>query len=418
MKTKSVSRRRMRQILLGGSQDQALSPNEQLVAQIKAFKTKYSLTYVVDPVKDKLTNGIPDLSKNDVKSEDLIVAAQKDEGHKLKHTNIFYKDKLTIDNTEILVLIRVKKTSSGFFSNKEYKIELGGIYLCEEDTRIELCPIRNCYQLLNLYKLSEDGKKLNKTDIVINIRNRDFSQYNEFNLKIRDALNKYIIEIKNNVKLIGTTLDKLNFVIDTNKGSIFFKDVMRNLAASDPIFTAVFSRSAGRVIGGTYLGAIVGVAKGFYGILDGFVDGFKKGAEEWAVPRRVIDMEGESPTEKKEKEIKMIKSIQKLAEPLFDGFMQDLGVDVRRTDVDTYIDLPESNKKYHNLKTLIGLWEIAKAEAAEAAKAEADGAKAKADGAKAKADGAEAEADGAKAKADGAKAEADGAKAKADGAKA
>lgn len=381
----------MRQILLGGSQDNVStpSPNEQLVDQIKAFKKKYFLTYDVDP-----ENGIPDLSKNGVKSEDLIVAAQKDEGHKLKHTNIFYKDKLTIDNTEILVLIRVKKTSSkliGWSINPIktiYKIELGGIYLCEEDTRIEPCPIRNCYQLLNLYKLSEDGKKLNKTDIVINIRNRDFSQYNEFNLKIRDALNKYIIDIKDNVKLIGNTLDKLNFVIDTNKGSIFFKDVMRNLAASDPIFNAVFSRSAGRVIGGTTLGAIVGVAKGFYGILDGFVDGFKKGAEDWAVPRRVIDMEGESPTEKKENEIKMIKSIQKLAEPLFDGFMQDLGVDVRRTDLDTYIDLPESNKKYHNLKTLIGLWEIAKKEAAEAAKAEADGAKAKADGAKAEADGA------------------------------
>ncbi len=65
--------------------------------------------------------------------------------------------------------------------------------------------------------------------------------------------------------------------------------------------------------------------------------------------------------------------------------MEYLGVDVSRTDVDTYINLPECNKKYHNLKTLIGLWEISKSEAAEAAKAEAA---AEADGAKAEADGA------------------------------
>ncbi len=64
-----------------------------------AVKTKYSLTYDVDP-----ENGIPNLTEHGVKPEDFIVAASKDEGHKLKYTNIFYKDKLTIDDTEILVL--------------------------------------------------------------------------------------------------------------------------------------------------------------------------------------------------------------------------------------------------------------------------------------------------------------------------
>jgi hypothetical protein len=87
------------------------------------------------------------------------------------HTNIFYKDTFTLNETILPVLVRTKKTKSSIFESKpKYQIEVGGIYYCNSDTIMTPCSSSlqdDCHQLKSLYKLNHIIGNVSKTDITI-----------------------------------------------------------------------------------------------------------------------------------------------------------------------------------------------------------------------------------------------------------
>ena len=129
---------------------------------------KYKLNYMDVPY-----GRLPDYSNkpnNTVDTVDIIGAVLKVENGP-NHTNIFYKDTFTLNQTILLVLVRTKKTKSSIFESKpKYQIEVGGIYYCNSDTIMTTCSSSlqdDCHQLKSLYKLNHIIGNVSKTDITI-----------------------------------------------------------------------------------------------------------------------------------------------------------------------------------------------------------------------------------------------------------
>ena len=168
---------------------------------------------------DKLTLGKGTQNLNDI----LAVVIKKD---KFDHTNIFYSDTVNY----IPVLIRCQKKSSfNVGRENDQVITLRGIYFIGSDTGMKECFIMNCNIIHDLYKLTEDGKKLNKTDMEIKMRDNRESE-DEYKAYIQ-KLKTYIDESKVNPQSITITttspIDHNTFKIFTRDALLLLKDVVK-----------------------------------------------------------------------------------------------------------------------------------------------------------------------------------------------
>lgn len=211
----------------------------------------------------------------------LAIVIKKD---KINHTNIFYKHTVTIGQINIPVLVRCQKILRlRAFGENLQEISVRGIYFMGFDTNVRGCNLSmNCNHIIHdLYKLTEDGTKLNKTDIQIYRRGKDDTsiaspdvaeptqqvtlingeqgQMTQYDIYI-NRLTSFIRESKNNMY---STLILLKLPTDHNILKIFGKDVLMGLK-SVPVTlgkTAVIGTGAtlgvlsGTVVGlGTLLG--------------------------------------------------------------------------------------------------------------------------------------------------------------------
>jgi hypothetical protein len=357
MKTKSLSRRRMPQILLGGSLGQEEQPQNQtvlspepalvtgIVDEYTRIQAKYHLTYE-DP-----KNGIPVIEGVD-NTTHLIAIVLKKEGHAFNRTNIFYKDVLTIQEQKIPVLIRVKKTSSTSWTLKTtYTLKLAGIYICTTKTFVRPCAVMGCYDLVNLCKLNNDGKEFNMTDIVINIRDQDNQQ------KFDESIKKLVEYITTLTKDTSKSIFE-NLPVNTNLGKTFLKDTIRNLFVAP---TAISHVALGTVIA-TAKGSLDGIIKMIIGFEEAFENSFRL-MRDFRGPR-VVNSDGSMNTKySAEQEMRKIKETQQhVDDELFNRFVKAFNTKLTSADAE-----------YQRLKTILGLWESAKIIAAEEVKVAAHG---------------------------------------------
>jgi len=160
MKTKSISRRRITKMSGGtsGNTDLQAIPTEiqyynilpesvmtTCKSEIENFYQNMKTKYNTDTVP--INNDMDRLAK--VYKAGLTV-----------YTNMFYKEQLYIPRLNITINVLIRCQKNDIFGTKS---ELRAIYFIGEDTRISKCTINPCYDIKNLYKLSEDGKELLET---------------------------------------------------------------------------------------------------------------------------------------------------------------------------------------------------------------------------------------------------------------
>ncbi len=179
---------------------------------------KYKLDYNGKDTPDNL----PDYSKKpvdyDSTNNEPIGAALKVELGP-NHTNIFYKDIFSINGIKLSVLVRTKKTKSSMFVDKnKYQIEVGGIYYCNDETRIISCSSQDdCHQLISLHKLNHIIGDTHKTNIKIRkLSDTDTLKYKTFQTHLSSYINEikvakwdeFIITYRKFIKLGGKKMKK------------------------------------------------------------------------------------------------------------------------------------------------------------------------------------------------------------------
>jgi hypothetical protein len=246
----------------------------QLKTACDQFKTNYSYF---------TSSGGDDKHKfnHDYQTEKTLIVAIKED--KINHTNIFHKEKISIkitDNLQITIPVLLRSVKTKRFplsTSTDKEIKLHGIYLMGFDTDIRTChKSENCHIIQDLYKLSDDCTKLNKTDMKI-------FRHSSNEEKVPDSDNaspayrgiirefkSYIVSSKTN---IFTLFILLTLPTDHNILKIFGKDVLMGLKSVPMAVGKTLFVGTGAVVG-VAAGALVGIGTG---ITDGFSAGVKAG---------------------------------------------------------------------------------------------------------------------------------------------
>jgi len=247
----------------------------QLKSACEKFKREY--TYVMSRDGTETAN----LGHTDQKGKTLLVAIKED---KINHTNIFHREEIRIkitNNLEITIPVLLRSVKTKRFplsTSTDKEIKLHGIYLMGFDTDIRTChKSENCNIIQDLYKLSDDCTKLNKTDMKIFERSGTTDQTDlEVDPKLQtyakkiEAFKSYIVSSKTN---IFTLFILLTLPTDHNILKIFGKDVLMGLKSVPMAVGKTLFVGTGAVVG-VAAGALVGIGTG---ITDGFSAGVKAG---------------------------------------------------------------------------------------------------------------------------------------------
>jgi hypothetical protein len=120
------------------------------------------------------TTAEPENGKNGEQRKNAIAIVIKKDT--VNHTNIFFQHVLDMEKYKVPVLLRCVKSKESYTTfNSPNKIELHGIYFMGFDTGIKKSNLStgDSHIIHDLYKLTEDGAKLNKTDMTIFRRGKD-----------------------------------------------------------------------------------------------------------------------------------------------------------------------------------------------------------------------------------------------------
>jgi hypothetical protein len=160
MKTKSISRRRITK-MSGGTSDN--TDPKAINAEIQYYNIlpEPDMTEYKSEIENFYQNMKKKYNTNTVpinKHIDRLAKVYK--AGLTVYKNMFYKENLNIPRLNITINVLIRCQKNDIFGTKS---ELRAIYFIGKDTRISKCTINPCYDIKNLYKLSEDGKELLET---------------------------------------------------------------------------------------------------------------------------------------------------------------------------------------------------------------------------------------------------------------